>query len=419
MKILITLYFLPLISITSIIWAQEESSAIITNDVRKEIENLETTPVELNLSIGYKSNIDLLDTYLWETRYTDNTVMNINANTSIANQFLGKELTYNTSLNSEFIYSDNYTKSSDFIRRSTFKNSFFLNLVDTSDILSLGPTLGLNAEKRYSWPGWYRKRDNISGFIGLKANVKPTTDLLISPEATVGYLDHNGNYVPQVPARFAYERDLEEDRLILKSNISTSYKINNFLTLSLPITFTRDLYKQRKARFAAFDDDRYHAMSIAQWTTETGQTFQDPKLEIDTFSSGLTANMAINEFYSFSAAYTYTDEREKNAGHRFSDTDQDNVKVSFLSSPHEKINISLDYENNDIRFYRLWGGGKEITQMYVSSLTLVKIISDINLVFSFSYTDYQITLPTGNTNNTTWQERASNSEASIGLITQL
>ncbi len=390
-------------------------SNIIIEDLSSQLSKDENLDIKIDLNIGYQSNIDLLDRNLYEVKYADNTVMNINANKSMTRKLLGKQLSYDTSLNSQFVYADNYDKSSDFVRRSTFKNNLFLKLLNENDTFNFGPTLSLNAEKRYTRPGFYRKRDNLNGFAGLQAKITPTSKLTISPESSVGYLDHNGTYVPQIPARFAYERDFEEDRTIFKNGLTTTYTFNKYLAIAMPLNLTRENYKERSARFAAEDISAVYAMSLAQWTTETGRPFQDPKMDIQTFSSALNANIKLNEFYSFDMGYKFIDEREKNVGHRFSDTDNDIINFSMNLSPSDKIKISVGYENYDTRFYRLWGGGKEITQTYSSVVTLPKFLdSDINAVIDFSYADYQATLP-----KIEWQERASNSTLSLGIAASI
>ena len=405
-------YFFPLFLISPLnANSQVLEGNVMVEDISQQVANEEKPVINIDLNIGYQSNIDLLDRNLYEVKYTDNSVMNINANASLKKRLLGNQLIYDTSLNSQFVYSDEYDKSSDFVRRSTFKNNFFLNLIEGNGTFDFGPTLSLNAEKRYTRPGWYRKRDNVAGLVGLKAKIAPTSKLTITPESSVGHLDHKGTYVPPDPARFTYEREFEEDRTVIKNSLTTSYIFNKHLTLTIPLSLNRDIYKERRARFASENIEAYHAMSLAQWTTETGLPFQDPTMDVQTFSSGLKANINLNDFNSLEIGYKYIDEREKNEGHRYSDTDNDVINFSMTISPTEKIKLSLGYENYDTRYYRLWGGGKEITQTYSSTLTLTNLInSKITAVLDFSYTDYQFSLP-----SISWQERASNSMASIGI----
>jgi hypothetical protein len=175
------------------------------------------------------------------------------------------------------------------------------------------------------------------------------------------------------------------------------------------------VYHQRKARFAANDELQFQAMSIAQWSQTTGETFQDPTLDLQTFTAGLTGEIVINDLNSFNLGYTYTDEREKNVGHRFSDSDINTINLGFHSNPLDQLKFSLEYENIGADYFRLWGGGKEITQTYTSAATFLNIFnSKVNAVLNYSYTDYQMTLPA-----IEWQERASNSTAYIGMTTSI
>ena len=120
--ILLTLFYKNLT-----VSAQESQSSILTENISTELSRQERPPINVDLNIGYQSNIDFIDRNLYEVKHTDNTVMNVNANTTFKSSVMGNQLTHDTSLNSEFLYSDSYDKSSDFIRRATFKNNFFLN----------------------------------------------------------------------------------------------------------------------------------------------------------------------------------------------------------------------------------------------------------------------------------------------------
>jgi len=119
---------LLLLSLISVLNANSQvlEGNVIVEDISQQAANEDRPVVNIDLNIGYQSNIDLLDRNLWEVKYTDNTVMNINANTSFKNRLLGNQLIYDTSLNSQFVYSDDYDKSSDFVRRYTSKNKILL-----------------------------------------------------------------------------------------------------------------------------------------------------------------------------------------------------------------------------------------------------------------------------------------------------
>ncbi len=387
----------------------QEQSGEIQSDISGEVSSLEMPPVKLDVSLGYQSNIDMIDEK-FVTKYRDNTILNIGGSTKMQSEVLGKSLAYSTSLKAIILQADDYERSSDVLRRVNFNNSLFVNLLSEGDKLSLGPTLDLNAEKRATFPEFHRKRDNINGAIGLKADLKASSQLMLSSSASVGYLDHSGNYVDLNGGR-TFEKGLEEDRAVYKANITSVFKASSVLTLAMPISYQRDNFTERRARgaktgFASMDRD------LATWTTVNNQAYIDEALDMQNIAAGLNANITMGEI-SATLGYTFLDDREMNEGHGRNDADTDNYELG-LSTGIADGSISLSYSNENIHYNTLLGGSTEITQSYVADIALTNLMKDVSTNLQISYKDYQLASP-----NIDYTEKANDIVAMIGVSATL
>lgn len=413
-KIMICLF--PFVFLLEHTIAQEQAGQL-QSDISNIVSSFDLPPIRLDASIGYQSNIDLLDPTQYKINYRDNGIINLAGSTTFQSEILDKSLTYSTSLRANILEAPEYEKSSDILRRVNFNNSLFLNLFSQDDKISFGPTLDLNAEKRYQYVGsnittaWHRKRDNVNGFIGLKANVKASSDLMISSAVAAGYLDHNGNYTNPDSGFRAFEKNLEEDRNIFKASVTSVLKAHKKLTLSLPLTYQRDNFTQRRARAAKRD---YLSMDrdLASWTTENNQPYMDETLDIRNMSAGLAAEIAMGSITG-NVAYTFLDDQEMNPGHGRSNADTDYYEMS-LSTDIANANIALSYNNENIQLGNLAGGSTEITQSYITDIKLANLIKDVSANVKLSYTDYQFANPNGN-----WAEKAEDLVAMVGITSTL
>lgn len=408
---LFTHMILPLSLICYSTFAQEQSGSI-TGDVSQEISSFEAPPIKIDLGFGYSSNIDLLDKTQYKMQYTDNPLMNIGAATEFTGELFDNPLSYSTSLKAEMMQDDNLYKSSDVIRRLNFSNSFFLKHV-VSDKFNFGPTLDLNAEKRYTFPEYHRKRDNLNGAIGMKASYIAASDLIISSNVSMGYVDHNGNYVDLNEPKRAFEHGLEEDRSVFKAGLTGVWKATPLLSLSMPLSIQRENYTEKRARSTdigkkALDRD------LATWAQINGLAPIDQALDLQKTSVGLVADVALSSDISASVSYTFVDDKEMNIGQKRNDADTD-VYAASISGSQEDLSLSLSYENENIHYANLYGGNsKEITQTYSSKFSVANILPDTAAVLDFKYTDYQGTLPHVN-----YAEKAIDKTAMIGIATSL
>lgn len=389
----------------------QEQSGNIQADISNQISSFELPPVNVDFSLGYQSNIDLLDPNQYIIKYRDNGVINLGGNTKISSEIWDKNLLYSTSLKAIILQDADYDKSSDVLRRVNFNNNLFLNLFSGDDKLSFGPTLDLNAEKRFQHFGWHRKRDNVNGFVGLKSDIKVNSDFMVSSSVAAGYLDHNGNYTNQQLDFFAFEANLQEDRAIYKANITSVLKIQKMITLSLPLSLQRDNFTQRRAR-AAKTGFKSIEKDLASWSVENNQPYMDETLDLQNFTSGLNLEFAM-EFATANFAYTFLDDREMNPGHNRSNADTDFYEMG-LSYNFSQLNVAFGYNHENIKYAYLLGGSSEITQTYSTDIKFLNLIKDINTLFKFSYTDYQFS-----SNYINYAEKAENIIAMIGLTATL
>ena len=241
--------FFPLVFLLGNSSLAQQQTAEIQSDISREVAVRELPTINLDASLGYQSNIDLLDKQQYQVKYKDSGIVNLGANTKITSEMMDKTLTFNSSLKGLILQDGNYDRSSDVLRRVNFNNSFYLEAIK-SEKFSLGPVLDLNAEKRFTHPGFHRKRDNINGSIGLKSSYKASSTIGISSSVSGGYVDHSGNYVDQSNPNRRFEHSLEEDRAIYKGNFTTVWKATSLLTLSVPVSYQRDNFTQRRARAA-------------------------------------------------------------------------------------------------------------------------------------------------------------------------
>jgi hypothetical protein len=406
----LALSLFPFVFLLGSAHAQEQSGEI-QSDISGEVSSLELPPVKLDVSLGYQSNIDLLDPNNYVIKHKENTIINLGGSTKINSELGGNQLSFSTSLKAIVLQDSDYDKSSDVLRRVNFNNRLFLNLLSGNDRLSFGPTLDMNAEKRFTHPGFHRKRDNINGAIGLKADLKASSDLMVSSAASVGYLDHNGNYTdPNNPNR-AFEKDFQEDRAIYKASITSVFKANSNLTISMPISYQRDNFTQRRARaakmgYSAIDRD------LAGWAAANGQAPMDEALDMQNIAAGLNTDITMGMVVA-NLGYTFLDDREMNLGHGRNNADTDNYEMS-LSTDISESNLALSYSNENIHYNYLLGGATEITQSYSANITTSKILKDISTNLKVSYTDYQFSSP-----NINYAEKANDIVAMVGISTTL
>lgn len=390
-------------------FAQQQSGEIQA-DISRQVGVLELPPITLDASMGYQSNIDLLDKKQYQVKYKDSAIMNLGGKTKIVSEIMDMALTYSPSLKGIILQDGDYDRSSDVFRRVNFDNNLYLEAMKT-ETFSIGPTLDLNAEKRFTHPSWHRKRDNVNGFIGLKSSLKASSELMLSSSAAVGYLNHSGNYVNLNDARRKFEYGFEEDRAIYKANITSVWKANSMLSLSMPISYQRDNFTEKRARaaktlFAAMDRD------LATWSVLNNQPYIDEALDIQNIAAGLTADLSLG-LVSASASYTFLDDREMNNGHKRNNADTDNYELS-LSSEVDSISMALSYSNENIHYNYLFGGSTEITQNYATDIKIAKFVNDVAANLKLSYTDYQFSSP-----NNSWSEKAEDIVAMVGVSTTL
>jgi len=406
-------FLAPLVSFTLLLASAaiaQQQSGEIQSDISSEISRFELPPITLDASMGYQSNIDLLDKNQYQVKYKDSAILNLSGGTKMVSEIMDMPLTYTPSIKGTILQDGDYDRSSDVFRRVNFNNNLYLETFKTEKI-SFGPTLDLNAEKRFTHAGFHRKRDNINGFIGLKSSVKASSELMFSNSAAVGYLNHSGNYVDLNSQKRRFEHGLEEDRAIYKANFTTVWKANSIMTLSMPISYQRDNFTQRRARaaktgFDAIDRD------LASWSALNNQPYMDEALDMQNIAAGLSTDLSLG-LVSVSAAYTFLDDKEMNKGQGRNDADTDNYEFS-LSSNLDALSLALSYSNENIHYNYLLGGSTEITQSYVTDIKLAKVINDINANLKLSYTDYQFSSP-----NVSWSEKAEDIVAMIGVSTTL
>ncbi len=390
-------------------FAQQQAGEI-QSDISREVGMLELPPINLDASMGYQSNIDLLDKQQYQVKYKDSAILNLGAGTKFSSEILDNPLTFTSSLKGIILQDGDYDRSSDVFRRVNFNNGFYLETIKTESF-SMGPTLDLNAEKRFTHPGFHRKRDNINGYIGVKSSLKASSELMISSAVAAGYLDHSGNYVDLSNPNRKNEHGLEEDRSIYKASLTSVWKANSVLTLSMPISYQRDNFTERRARaakrgFSAIDRD------LAAWSIVNNQPYMDEALDMQNIAAGLSTDLNLG-LVTATAAYTFLDDREMNPGQKRNNADTDNYELS-LSSEIASTSLALSYSNENIHYNNLLGGASEITQTYATDVKIPKIINDIGANLKLSYTDYQFSSP-----NIGWSEKAEDIVAMVGVSTTL
>lgn len=404
---LIRRLFLPL-SLFSITAIAQKQSGTITGDVSKEIKSFEAPPIKMDLSFGYSSNIDLLDKTQNIIKYSDNGLINMGAATEMTSELFDNPLTYSTSLKAVILQDDDYYKSSDAIRNLNFNNSFFLKF-KTNEKFSFGPTLDLNAEKRFTFAGFHRKRDNLNGALGIKASYIASSELILSSNVSMGYVDHSGNYVDLNSAKRAFEHNLEEDRSVFKAGLTGVWKANKILSVSMPLTYERNNYTEKRAR-SADPSDR----DLATWSRVNNRPYVDQALDLQTTSAGLVADIALNSFISTSLGYTFVDDKEMNIGQKRNNADTD-VYSASINGSMENLSLALSYSNENIHYNNILGGmGKEITQVYASKFSIANVFPDTSAILDFKYTDYQESYPNANAS-----DKAIDRAAMIGIATTL
>lgn len=412
------LLIFPFVFLLGSTHAQQQSGEIVS-DISGDISSLELPPIKLDLGLGYQSNIDLLDPTQYKIKYKDNAIINVGGSAKMQSEILGNALSYSTAITALVFQANDYDRSSDVLRRVNFNNNFFVNLLSEDSNLSFGPTLDLIAEKRYAHQGFHRKRDNVTGFIGLKSDLRASSQLMLSSSIAAGYHEHSGNYVDLNSARRIFEHQLEEDRSIYKANITSVFKANSVLTLSMPISYQRDNFTEKRARAARtgyvganLKTDEFLDLDLASWSTKYNQPYMDESLDIQNIAAGLGADLTFSNNINASMAYTFVDDREMNEGHGRNNSDTDSYAMS-LSSDLDMANIALSYSQDNVKWNYMAGGSSEITQTYATDVKLATLLKDISTNLRFSYTDYQFSDATGYT------EKAKDVVAMVGISTTL
>lgn len=387
----------------------QEQSGEIQADISNQVSSLELPPIKLNVNLGYQSNIDMVDKKLL-TKYRDNGIVNMGGSTSMKTEIMGKSLTYSPSLKATILQAQHYDKSSDVLRTVNLSNSLFLNLLSEGDKLSFGPTLDLNAEKKYIFQEFHRKRDNINGYAGLKADLKASSQLMISSTAAVGYVDHSGNYVDLNGPR-NFEKGLDEDKAVYKASLTTVFKTGPVLTLSMPMSYQRDNFTEKRAR-AARVGSLINDKDLATWTTANNQPYMDEALDMQNISAGLSADITMGEV-ALNLGYTLLDDREMNLGHGRNNAVTNNYAMG-LSTDTALGSFSLSYNNENIHNNNVLGGVDEITQTYVADIKLANLIKEVSTNLKLSYMDYKAQYP-----NLSYSEKAEDIVAMVGVSTTL
>jgi len=327
------------------------TSGTMSSDISDTVASFERKPISLKIGLEYQSNIDMLDPKAYSRKYADNQFINISGSTAFVKKMSLGELSYKPSLAAKLMNANTYNTTQDRIRNLEFKNAFYLKSAGSTESFSWGPTVDLSAQKRYTYPDfWRRKRDNAQAFIGLNMDAAPVAKLSVNGTAKVGYLDHFGNYTNPDSNHRKNEKNIQEDRVIYRASLTPVLALSSATSLSFPQSYERLDYARKKVRAGSDPTDR----DMAKYTLENNLPYNDPTLDLQTAATGVEVAHTIGSV-ELSSGYTFSDIRELNDGQSRNDAKQQVISAG-INYKLEKLSLGLSYSYDGIDYKNLIGG---------------------------------------------------------------
>lgn len=399
--------------LVSSLWAQESTNAQLEADIAPTVKKMEAPPINMNVGIGFQSNIDQVDETQFKQAYTNNSLMDFNAGTKISAELLDRKMVYAPSLSALLLQAPQYIANDDVLKSVQFKNNFWMKAVET-DNYSFGPTLDLNYDKRYTYYGidlnkvWRRKRDNINGAIGLKLDATMDAKLKVQADASVGYVDHLGNYTNPDSGFRKSEKNLQEDRTVVNANLTTVYAATQTTMLSIPLSYKVENYTQKRARVGKVGNKNFNDAEFSTYLASLNRPAVSRTLDLAYETAGLQIDQTMMQDLVANAGYTFQNVAELNDGAGRNNADI-HIYSLGLTYKLEGVELTAGYSAEDDHYNHLLGGGKEYTHVYSGGVKIPKAVADLDLALNLSTVNYQEAYQSGDADS------CNNNIAMVGL----
>jgi hypothetical protein len=309
-------------------------------------------PVNLSAGMGFETNMDGVDLkagddQIYKNVVTQNLAFSTKfspiANVSNALSIKGKFFDQQAFLTEGYEGQD---RSDDSIKNLHITNKASTT-IDISEKLALTPYIGAEYRKYYKhyYAGenevtgnsnfFRRKRDYVSAAIGMSSASELSNSVSIAADTSLTFRDHHGNYTGR-----PLEADRDEDFMAPSLSVTPSIKLSSQLTLSMPLLYSAEIYRDRLARFRG---NKSEEMQNGKKVLIT----QNEKLQMHYKDVGLNLAHSANGFNT-TLGYTFHREDDK-----FVDAYDANVSIVDLSTSYDtdaltaKAGINYEYWDYD------------------------------------------------------------------------